>query len=104
MTIELDALTCLRYRSMSITMSQLARTVGCSRREAEAAIETLRLQGQPIVADNAGLRLTNDPVELQAYLEARRRRLVSQYKGTRALRRALRRLKERTDLTLFGAA
>lgn len=103
MTVELDALTCLRsYRS--ITMDRLARAVGCSRREAEAAIETLRLEGQPIVADTFGLRLTNDPDELRAYIEARRRRLVTIYKGNRALRRAEKALRERTDLTLFGTA
>jgi len=104
MSTELDALTCLRSYRNGVTMDRLARAVGCSRRDAEAAIEALRLEGHAIVADGKGLRLTQDPVELQAYLEARRRRLVSQYKGTRALRRALRRLKERTDLTLFGAA
>lgn len=101
MSVELDALTCLRsYRSL--TIADLARFVRCSRRDMEAAIETLRVEGFAIVADGKGLRLTSDPVELAAYLEARRRRLVTQYRGTRALRRALRRMQERTALTLFG--
>lgn len=100
MTTELDVLTSLRHAS-PLTIAQLARFCHASRRDIEAAIETLRLEGQPIVADGKGLRLTQDPAELASYLEARRRRLVTQYRGTRALRRALRRMQERTALTLW---
>lgn len=93
MSIELDTLTALRsWRSA--TIDHLTRAVGCSRREMEQAIETLRLEGFPIIAGAAGVSLTDDPHELERYIEARRRRLVSQYQGTRALRAALRKMRD----------
>ncbi len=75
------------------TIEELSRALAMPRRDIEAAIETLRLEGNPIIAGARGVRLTDNPAELAAYLEARRRRLVSQYKGTRALRRALNHLR-----------
>jgi hypothetical protein len=75
-----------------------------SRRDVEAAVESLRLAGHPIIGGADGLRLTEDPDELEKYVEARRRRMASIYLGSRALRKTLRRLRERSDLTLWGAA
>ena len=93
-------------RMAPATIADLALMIGVSRREIEEAVESLRLQGEPIIAGNDGLRLTEDPDELAKYVEARRRRLVSVYKGTRALRSTLRHMKEAQDeaagLTLFG--
>jgi biotin operon repressor len=86
-----------------VTIADLARNLGRSRRDIEAAVEELRLAGEPIVGGSDGLRLTSDPDELAAYLEARRRRMASQYRGSRALRRTLRAMRERADLTLWGA-
>jgi hypothetical protein len=102
MTTEANVLHELRTIAYIPTIEDLRRLALCSRRDIEAAIETLRLEGHPIIADAHGVRLTNDPDELARYLEARRRRLVSQYKGTRALRLALRRL--RRDPTLWDVA
>lgn len=79
------------------TIADLALMIGCSRREVEEAVEALRLGGEPIVGGNDGLRLTEDPDELARYVEARRRRAVSIYLGTRALRRTAARMREVRD-------
>lgn len=84
------------------TLDELRLSLHVSRREVEAAVEALRLSGEPIVGGNDGLHLTTDPDELAAYVEARRRRLATIYRGNRALRSTVRRLRERVDLTLFG--
>jgi hypothetical protein len=88
------------------TIDDLRLMLRVSRREVEEAVESLRLAGEPIVASNDGLRLTENPDELAAYVEARRRRAVSIYLGTRALRRTTARMREVQDeqngLTLFG--
>lgn len=86
------------------TLDELRLALRVPRREVEAAVEALRVSGEPIVGGNDGLHLTSDPVELERYVEARRRRLVTIYLGTRALRLTARRMRERTDLTLWGAA
>jgi hypothetical protein len=52
------------------------------------------LKGEPIVGGNEGLRLTEDPDELARYVEARRRRLVSIYRGNRRLRQTVRHMRE----------
>lgn len=89
-------------RSMGpVTIRDLATFCAVSRRDVEAAVEELRLAGEPIVADNDGLRLTNDYLELEAYIEARRRRIASIYMGNRALRTTARRMREREELTLW---
>lgn len=91
-----------------VKIRELCRITGASRRDIEAAVEALRLAGDPIVADNDGLRMTEDPDELRAYVDARRRRAVSIYLGTRALRKAAGRLQEAKDaeggLTLWRVA
>ena len=88
------ALLALTYREQ--TIDQLRTALRVSRRDIEAGIEALRLAGNPIIADATGVRLTFDPAELAAYIDARRRRLVSQYRGTRALRQTLRRMERPT--------
>lgn len=93
-------LECLRVPH---TLDELRLDLGVSRRDVEAAVEALRVDGHPIVGGNDGLHLTSDPVELEQYVAARRRRVVSIYLGTRALRLTARRLRERVDLTLFGS-
>lgn len=86
----------------------LCSHIGASRRDVEAAVESLRLRGEAIVGGNEGLRLVTDPDELLEYVEARRRRTVAIYLGTRALRNAARRMKEAQDaaggLTLWRDA
>lgn len=86
------------------TIGELCSQLRKSRREVEEAVEFLRLRGEPIVAGNDGLHLTEDPDELTAYVEARRRRMASIYLGSRALRRTLRYMRERADLTLWDVA
>lgn len=81
--------------------SCLTTRLGASHRDVEAAIEEARLSGNPIIGSSLrGVKLTNDPDELAAYVAARRERLVSIYAGNRALRKAERRMRERVDLTL----
>lgn len=70
-------------------IKDIARRCALPRRDVEAAVEELRLEGQPIVGGPAGLHMAASPSELAQYVEARRRRLVSVYAGTRALRRTL---------------
>lgn len=94
----------VRLTRIPTTIADLAVLTHHSRREIEEAVETLRLRGEPIVGGNDGLRLTEDPAELAAYLEARRRRTAHIHRGTMRLRSTLRRMRERSDLTLFGDA
>lgn len=86
------------------TLDELRLDLRVPRRDVEAAVESLRLEGHAIVGGNDGLHLTSDPDELERYVEARRRRLVTIYLGSRALRKTARRMREATDLTLWGAA
>lgn len=90
------------------TLDEIAQYLRVSRREAEAMVEGWRLAGKPIVAGARGVKWTSDPAELARYLEARRRRMVSIYLGTRALRQTARRMKEAQDaaggLTLWRDA
>lgn len=99
--LERDVLRLLR---ISTTIADLALLCAVPRRSVEEAVESLRLRGEPIVGGNAGLWLTEDPDELAAYIEARRRRLVSIYAGNRALRRTLRHMREARDLTFWDLA
>ena len=94
-----DVLGLLRAAREPWTIRDLANVGGVPRRVMEEWIEEQRLSGVPIIGDAHGLHLARDSQELADYLEARRRRLVSQYKGTRALRPTLARMRaaERDD-------
>lgn len=86
-------------------IDHLARDLQTNRREIEAAIQEARLAGHPLVGSSLrGIRLSSDPDEVLAYVDDRQERLVSIYLGTRALRRAARKMREQVDLTLFGPA
>jgi hypothetical protein len=90
-TVAGEVLHWLRIAPATIDdLRLMVREAGGSRRVIEEAVETLRLRGEPIVG----------------YVLARRRRAVSIYLGTRALRRTAARLREMRDaeagLTLFG--
>jgi len=80
-----------------VTIDDIARLSFLSRRECEKAIEELRLAGEPIVAGNDGLRLVEDPDLLEKYVQARRRRMLSEWKGTQSLKRTLRAMREAQD-------
>jgi len=73
-------------------LDALAASIGASRREAEEAIENLRLAGHPIVGGNTGIKLTDDALELRAYAQSRRSRALQIARGTRALLHAANRL------------
>jgi hypothetical protein len=70
----------------------LTYVTAAKRRAVEDAIQRLRLAGHPIVGGDAGVKLTSDPLEVRAYAQDRRRRLVSIAKGTRALLNTARRM------------
>lgn len=91
-------------RMQPATIADLGLMIGVSRREVEEAVESLRLSGEPIIAGNDGLRLTENPDELAVYLDARRRRAAQIHRGTMRLRSTLRRMRESTALTLWDAA
>ena len=101
--IELLAILSTGEAGEWFTIDELARRMGCPRRTVENAIENLRLSGEPIIAGNEGVRLTDNPRELGEYVEARRRRAAEIHRGTMRLRTTLRRM-EQGDLTLWGAA
>lgn len=85
----------LTERHYPMTIDVVAREARLSRRETEAAIEALRLEGQPIVSTGIrGVKLTRDPVELDAYLKQRSHRAVAIHLGTMAMRSTLQRLQD----------
>lgn len=84
-------------RQGPVTIADLTLLLGVSRREVEALVEDARLRGEPIVGGNDGLRLTENPDELERYIDARRRRIASIYLGNRALRVTARRMREAQD-------
>lgn len=83
------------------TLDEIARQLSIPRREVEQLIEGWRLAGKPIVAGSRGVKWTDDPTELAAYLEARRRRTAHIHRGTLRLRTTLRRMRERVDLVFW---
>ncbi len=94
-----------RWPSENLTISTLAARHHWPRRVVEACVQELRLEGHPVVTDQYGVHLSDDPDELAAAAEGLRRRLVTQYRGVRALRRTARAMRvafdERADLTLW---
>lgn len=70
----------------------LAADLRVPRRLIEDSIERLRLEYQPIIGGNQGVRLSDSPTEVRAYADDRNRRLVQIAKGTRALKTAARRM------------
>lgn len=76
-----------------MTIDDVARTLGMTRRDVESAVQELRLRGEPIIdVGRNGLALTSDPDELAAYLEKRRRRTATVHRGTMSMRRTLRQM------------
>ena len=85
-------------------LSGLAELLDVDRRLIEEAVEELRLAGEPIVGGNAGIRLTDNPIELRAYIAQRRGRAFAIAKGTRQLRHTANRMESGNagQRTLFG--
>lgn len=86
------------------TLSGLASELGLCRRDVEAAIEALRLRGEPVIGGNEGVKLTQDPLELDGYVSQRRYRTAAIHRGTMALRSTLRRMRFGDQETLWPAA
>lgn len=87
MTPEAErVLATLRRHPAGLTMDVLARWTSLGRRDVEAAVQELRLAGEPVITGSFGVRLSDDPAEVAAAAEGLRRRLVTQYLGVRALR------------------
>jgi len=84
----------LSERRYAMKIDVVAQWAGLTRRDTEAAIEELRLEGHPIVGGNDGVRVTRDPREVREYVKSRRRRLFHVALGTRALLRTARRLED----------
>lgn len=97
--VERDVMSWLGFAPHSI--DELRYRLNVPRRDIEAAVEALRLRGEPIIGGASGLHLTSDPSELREYVNARRRRALSIFRGSRALRHTVTKL-QHGDGTLFG--
>lgn len=82
-------------------LDTIAASTGMTRREVESVVEDLRLAYHPIIGGPRGVRLTDDPEALAAYLEVRRHRTARIHRGTMRLRTTLARLRQATDLVLW---
>jgi hypothetical protein len=80
----------------SATQEDIAKACHLPVRSVQAAIQELRLAGQPIITDPEGswrgMRLARDADEAMACAVALRRRLATQYLTYRALRGTARRM------------
>ena len=87
------------------TLEEIADWTRLPRRTVERAVESLRLGGQPILADGRGVWLSADPGEIRDVARARRRRTAEISKVTRALLHTANRLeREQLALGLFAKA
>ena len=83
----------VRFGAGAITIRDLAAALGpaVTRRDVEEALGELALAGHPVVTatsgDNVGVRLSDDPAEVRACARAYGRRIATQYRRVRALRR-----------------
>lgn len=85
------------------TKRLLAEKSGYDVREVETLIQMARIDGVPIVSDSDGYRLATSPEELRECADALARRLVSQYRTVRALRKTARRLEGIVQERLWAA-
>lgn len=93
-------------RDNAFPIGWFAEHLSLSRREVEAAIQQLRLDGKPVASGPDGVWLTDDPADLWATYSGLRGRIASQSATAWAVRKTLRRMKA-ADVhqeTLFGEA
>ena len=101
----------------SATQADIAKACHLPVRSVQAAIQELRLAGQPIITDPEGswrgMRLARDADEAMACAVALRRRAINQLLTARAMRHTARRMADEEaagrhatlwDLTAFGVA
>lgn len=85
-----------------LTIREIARLTRFSRRDVESAVQALRFDGDPIIDEGVrGLRYTEDPDELRAYIAGRRDRARTILAAAKPLRETERRLRQR-DMVLFS--
>jgi biotin operon repressor len=89
-------------RDRAVTLSELAETLGVSRRVVERAIESLRARGEAVCTGADGAWLSRDSAELLAQVEALRRRAIHQLVNVRALRATARRYQRTQQMEMFG--
>lgn len=90
---ERVVLAVLRDRE-AYTLADLAVAAGLSRRETEQAVQALRLAGQPIVSSGDGIRLSDDPDEVEACARRLLHRLRAQRRTAVAMRRTARTMRQ----------
>lgn len=104
MTVEERILTALAVHGRWTTIGHLAASLNVPRRDVEAAIESLRLRGEPVIGGNDGVKYTLDLTELEAYISGRRLRTAAIHRGTMALRSRLRRMRHGAQTSLWDTA
>ena len=93
-----DAERVLRLlNNASVPQADLAFVLGLSTRKVQSALQSLRLEGKPILSDGDGIRLAQTADEARACADALRRRLVTQYRTLRAMRATARAMRVRED-------
>jgi hypothetical protein len=102
-TSDLVLLWLNRGRDGARTIGDLAETLKLPRRQVEEAVQTLRLAEWPVCSGPEGMWL-GDSADLLQTLASLRGRLRSQYATYRALRRALARLSDSQQTTLWKTA
>jgi hypothetical protein len=91
-------------RDRARTIGELQEQLGTSRRIVERAIEQSRLEGFPVISDGDGVYLAQTAEEVRACADRLNRRLVTQYKTVRAMRRTAQRMRAAAyvQTSLFG--
>ena len=91
----------LRYgRDGALTLSELAEQTKLPRRAVEAAVEALRTEGVPVCTGRDGAWLAQSREELLENVSALQRRVMTQYRTVRSMRRTAQRMLP--QLTLFN--
>lgn len=80
-------------RDRARTIGELQEQLGTSRRIVERAIEQSRLEGFPVISDGDGVYLAQTSEEVRACADRLNRRLISQYRTVRSMRRTAARMK-----------
>jgi biotin operon repressor len=97
-----DAERVLRLlNNASVPQADLAFVLGLSIRQVQSALQSLRLEGKPVLSDGDGIRMAQTADEARACADALRRRAIRQLLTARALRRTARRMREAEDTQKF---
>ena len=75
------------------SMSAIAEDLGISRRRVEKAVQSLRLAGQPIASNGAGVFYATSWKDLADTFQSLRHRVVEQSRTAWQVRRSMRRLR-----------